>query len=106
MLRRMETDVMFLDPNDVNEGSAALIEHGFDVEVLEGDDWIDPYGPAVWIRARITTDVAEDRFLDWVMSIVGPLNGDVSEAGLSCPSQSRASPLCFPTRRTINDDDQ
>ena len=91
MLQRMVADVMFLDPNDLGPGSAALIEHGFDVEVR--DDWIDPYGPAVWIWARITTDVAEDRFLRWVQSIVEPLNGDVSEAGLWRPPQSRAAPF-------------
>ena len=81
MLQRMIADIMFYDPNDVNPGSAALIEHGFDVEVR--DDMIDDYSPAVWIWARITTDVAEDRFLHWVQSIVGPMHGDVSEAGLS-----------------------
>jgi hypothetical protein len=46
MLQRVDADIMFLDPNDVSSGSAALIEHGFDVEVL--DDWIDDYGPAAF----------------------------------------------------------
>ena len=78
MLRRMETDVMFLDPDDVGPGSAALIEHDFDVEVL---DCIDDYGPAVWVRARIMTDLDGVRFLDWVRNIVEPLNGDVSDVG-------------------------
>ena len=81
MLQRVDADIMFLDPNDVSSGSAALIEHGFDVEVL--DDWIDDYGPAVWVRACITTDVTAGRLLDWVQNIVGPFNGDVSEVDLS-----------------------
>jgi hypothetical protein len=80
-LQRMDAEILFLDPNDVSSGSAALIEHGFDVEVL--DDRIDDYGPAMWIQARITTDVAEDDFFDWVESVVNPLRGDVLEAGLS-----------------------
>ena len=45
MLRKMIAMVMFVDPNDLNRGSAELIEHDFDVEYL--DDWIDDYGPAV-----------------------------------------------------------
>jgi hypothetical protein len=88
MLQRMDAEILFLDPNDVGPGSAVLIEHGFDVEVL--DDWVDDYGPTIFIRARITTDVAEDRFLDWVVNIVEPLHGDVVEAGLSHPPQASA----------------
>jgi hypothetical protein len=88
MLQRMDAEILFLDPKDVGPGSAVLIEHGFDVEVL--DDWVDDYGPTIFIRARITTDVAEDRFLDWVVNIVEPLHGDVVEAGLSHPPQASA----------------
>jgi hypothetical protein len=44
MLRKMHAQVMFLNPNDLNRGSAELIERDFDVEYL--DDWIDDYGPA------------------------------------------------------------
>ena len=32
MLRKMIAMVMFVDPNDLNRGSAELIEHDFDVE--------------------------------------------------------------------------
>lgn len=35
--------------------------------------------------ARITSELGQDRFLDWVLSIVKPLNGDVVEAGFSYP---------------------
>jgi len=45
MLRKMLAQVMFLNPNDLNRGTAELIEHDFDVEYL--DDWIDDYGRAV-----------------------------------------------------------
>jgi hypothetical protein len=79
MLQRMEAQILFHDPNDVSEGSAALIEQGFDVEVL--DDLIDPCGPTTWIRARTTSDLAEGHFFDWVQSIVEPLGGWIEEAG-------------------------
>lgn len=87
MLERMQADLLFLDPNDVGEGSAALIENGFDVEVL--DDWIDDFGPTVFVRARITTELDADRFFDWVKNLVEPL-GDVMEAGLADPQQASA----------------
>jgi hypothetical protein len=74
VLQRIETDVMFPDPNDVNEASAALIEHGFDVEVL--DDWIDDYSRAVWIKVGLTTELDANRFLRSVSDIVTPLGGD------------------------------
>ena len=93
MLERMQADLLFLDPNDVSEGSAALIEHGFDVEVL--DDWIDDYGPTIFIRARITTNVTEDDFFDWVQSIVEPLHGDVMETGLADPDDEALDRACF-----------
>jgi hypothetical protein len=83
MVQRTEAEILFLDPDDVNPG-VALIEHGFEVEVL---DWVDDYGPTVWIRARITTELATDCF-DWVSSIVEPVHGDVAEAGLSDPQQA------------------
>ena len=82
MPQKMEAEVLFLDPNDVGPGSAALVARGFDVEVL---DWVDPGGPTVWVEARITTDIAEEGFLDFVHKIVEPLHGDVVEAGISDP---------------------
>jgi hypothetical protein len=85
MTRQMEVEVLFLDPNAVGPSSAVLSEHGFDVEVL---DWTDPHGPTVWLKGRIMSELDEDRFFDWVMSIVEPLHGDVVEAGLSNPQQA------------------
>jgi hypothetical protein len=55
MLQRMEAEILFLDPDDVGPGSVAPVEHGFEVEVL---DWIDDYGPTVWIKARVTAPLA------------------------------------------------
>jgi hypothetical protein len=46
-------EVLFLDPNDVNQGIAALAQHGFEVKIL---DWIDPYGPTIWVHAFINTN--------------------------------------------------
>lgn len=54
--RMMEAEILFLNPNDVGPGSIALIEHGFEVETL---DWVDDYGPTVWIRAKITSELDE-----------------------------------------------
>jgi hypothetical protein len=83
MLQKMQADVLFLDPADANPGIAALIEHGFDVEHLV--DWVDEAGPTVFFRIRLTTELGEDRFHDWVQGIVDLHNGDCIEAGLADP---------------------
>ena len=88
MLQRMVAEILFLDPNDVSSGSAALMELGFTVEVL---DWVDECGPTVWIRAEIQSELGQDQFLDWVSSIVGPLLGDVAEAGFADPPATTES---------------
>ena len=85
MLRKMQTEILFLDPDDVGPCSATLVEHGFSIERL---DWTDPYGPTVWIMATIDSDLSQDRFFDWIAGIVEPLHGDVVEAGLSHPQQA------------------
>jgi hypothetical protein len=74
-------EVLFLDPNDVNQGIAALAQHGFEVKIL---DWIDPYGPTIWVHAFINTN-DEAGLLRWVQDIVGSLGGDVVEAGFADP---------------------
>lgn len=81
MLRKMIAMVMFVDPNDLNRGSAELIEHDFDVEYL--DDWIDDYGPAVWVNAMSLNELDDSSFFDWVETIVEPVGGMVLEAGLA-----------------------
>ena len=35
MLQRMEAVVLFYSPSDLGPGTAALVEHGFEVEVLD-----------------------------------------------------------------------
>ena len=88
MLQRMVAEILFLDPADRDPCIAVLNKRGFDeVEIL---DLVDPYGPTVWITARINTDVSADRFLGWVSSIVEPLGGDAVEAGFADPEQASA----------------
>ena len=65
MLQEMQADILFLDPTDLSPATAALVERGFDVEVL---DWVDPYGPTVWVDARITTDIAEEGAADCLIN--------------------------------------
>jgi hypothetical protein len=79
MLRRMEAEILFLDPNDVNPGSAALVDHDFEVEVLV--DRIDDYSPAVWINAKVASTLDAGSFFDFAQDIVAPFNGVVLEAG-------------------------
>ena len=81
MLRKMVAEVIFLNPNDLNRGTAELIEHDFDVEYL--DDYIDDYSPAVWVNARTLSELDDFGFLDWVQTIVEPVGGEVLEAGLA-----------------------
>jgi hypothetical protein len=87
-LQRMQADFCFCDPDDVNLGTAVLVEHGFDVEIL--DDSIDECGPTIFVRGWITTTIAENDFLDWAQSIVDPLGGDTIEAGLADPPSPRS----------------
>ena len=75
----MLANVIFLNPNDLNRGSAELIEHDFEVEYL--DDWIDDYGRAVWVNAWTLSELDDFSFLDWVETIVEPVGGEVLEAG-------------------------
>ena len=83
MLQRMEADILFCNPDDVDPAAAVLIEHGFDVETLY--DRIDDCGPTVFIRVCIVTEIGEDHFFDWVQSIIEPLGGNMIEAGLADP---------------------
>jgi hypothetical protein len=64
MLRKMLAAVMFLNPNDLNRGSAELIDHDFDLEYL--GDWIDDYSPAVWVNARSLSELDDLSFFDWM----------------------------------------
>jgi hypothetical protein len=79
MLKRLVAEIMFMAPGDVNPGVAALIERDFHIELRE--DWIDPYGPAVFLRARATLDMSDGEFFHWVGTIVEPLGGYCDEAG-------------------------
>jgi hypothetical protein len=69
--------VIFLDSNDVNRGSAELIEHGFNVQYL--NDWIDDdFGrPRPWVNVWTLSDLDNDSFYDWVQDIVQPVGGYV-----------------------------
>jgi hypothetical protein len=79
MLRKMQAEILFLNPNDLNPATAELVKLGFDVEFL--DDWIDDEGPAVWIVAWTLTELDQSSFFDWVKGIVELVGGDVVEAG-------------------------
>ena len=81
MLRRMQAEVLFNAPHDVNPGLATLIEHDFSFQILE--DWIDECGPAVFVRAWVLSELGEDGFFDWAATIVEPVGGEILEAGLA-----------------------
>jgi hypothetical protein len=83
----MEAEILFHNPNDVNPGVAELIEHGFDVEVL---DLIDPYGPTVWVRAWTVTELDASAVFDWTQSLIEPLQGWLYEAGRADPPPQAA----------------
>ncbi|HET9801227.1 MAG TPA: hypothetical protein VFP82_06030 [Chthoniobacterales bacterium] len=82
MLRKMEAEVLFLNPTDRSPGVAALAAAGFEVELL---NWIDEYSEAVWIKARLDTDISENKFRDLVASVVDNFDGDIVEFGLANP---------------------
>jgi hypothetical protein len=79
MLRKMIAEVTFDDPNDVTEVCAALIEHGFDVELGNcGDKDLDVN---LQLDARVLTEFNDSDFCNWVMSIVDEGGGCVSAFG-------------------------
>jgi hypothetical protein len=86
MLTRMDAEVLFHDPADVNPAIAELIERDFDVQVLE--DLIDECGPAVFVLAVVISELDVDAFFDWVKAIVDPLGGEVTQAGRASNIQS------------------
>ena len=77
-LQKMTAEILFADPDQVNAATAVLIEHDFEVEIL---DLVDEYSRTVWIVAKGLSNVSEDDFLGWMQSIVEPFEGDVLEAG-------------------------
>jgi hypothetical protein len=106
MLELMEANVLFnLEYRPMHStrdhdppGVAALVEHGFDIEVLEdriewleGDEGIYEWRRKVFVRARITREIDPEApdpqgdFLEWVFSIVEPFDGDWLEAGFADP---------------------
>ena len=80
-LQRMDAEILFHNPDDVNPGIAELVQHDFDVEIL--DDLIDPFGPTIWVRARTITELDADQFFSWMLGIVESVNGWLYEAGHS-----------------------
>ncbi len=88
MLRKMQAEIMFLNPNDVNCGIAKLIECDFDTAVR---DEFDDYGPAVFITAWAHTGLNESDFFDWTENVVQPFGGEVLEAGLADHMASEAT---------------
>lgn len=83
MNETMQAEICFEGPEQMNAAMPALAALGFEIDVL---DWTYPCGtPAVWIKAKIDTELDDSRFFDWINGIVGPL-GFVVEAGLSTPT--------------------
>jgi hypothetical protein len=78
MLRKMEAEIVFLDPNDASPGSAALIKHGFEIEVM---DRISDYDSRVWILAKTTSEFDAGDILELVTNLTDPLGGDALQAG-------------------------
>jgi hypothetical protein len=80
-MRRMQVEILFNSPHDVSSGLATLIEHDFSYRILE--DWIDEYGPAVFVRAWVLSELGEDSVFDWATTIIEPAGGEILEAGLA-----------------------
>ena len=67
MLKRMAAEICCCDPDVGTSVTAVLIERGYDVELLS---WVDDDGRAVWLMARILTELAAGDFLDQVTAVV------------------------------------
>jgi hypothetical protein len=77
MLQKMQTKVLFLDPDDVTPALAVFIQDGFQIINI-----VDPYGPTVRVTAQITTELNALQFMDSIWTILDPFeSADISEAG-------------------------
>jgi hypothetical protein len=73
----MQTNILFLDPDDVTPALAVFVEDGFEILGI-----VNPYGPTVRVKAQITTELDAIHFMHWVSAIVDPFDSaDVSESG-------------------------
>jgi hypothetical protein len=84
-MQRMVAEIIFVQGYDARPGVAELTAHGFDCEVLP---WIDGdgvgvYSDAVWLLARLDTELDINDFCEEVQSIVEPIGGDLVDAGNS-----------------------
>lgn len=93
-LRRMYADVMFLNPDKVDDAASDFIHFGFDFELQP--DRIDEGGPTQWARVAITTRLDDDGLISWISEIAGPYDGywdeDLSEDAISGNVVPVASP--------------
>jgi hypothetical protein len=87
MKQKMQAELLCLDANDMAPTIRALKKLGFKIEVL---DWVDEYegellSPALWLLARIESELDPHAFFRWVHDIVMELDStaDLVEAGLS-----------------------
>jgi hypothetical protein len=78
MISTMAAEIMFPEPAAVNPAIAALIEHDFEVAIL---DPIDDDDRAIWLLAWTTTELNRDRFCDFIWGFAESFGGDVVEAG-------------------------
>jgi hypothetical protein len=82
-LRRMRAEVVFLDPDYLNDALSTFTELGFEAVYLP--ERIDECGPAVIIRITIATRLDDDNFPLLVAAIVDQIgecrDGDLLEWG-------------------------
>jgi hypothetical protein len=89
MSQQMFAEILFLEAPDLGPGIIVLRELGFSVELLPYEDVHEGtrLSSAIWIVARIESELDEDGFFDWVRLIADEQlhNADLLEAGLADP---------------------
>jgi hypothetical protein len=83
----MAAEICCCDPDVGASVTAVLIERGYDVELLS---WVDDEGRAVWLMARILTELAAGDFLDQVR----PLSRLKPQRPWSCRPARTGMPKC------------
>jgi hypothetical protein len=81
MLNLMAAEILIFDPVNVGPATAALTALGFRIKVRK--DMIDDGEPTVFIRATGFTEHSLATFLDWMLTIVYALGGDVWDADIA-----------------------
>jgi hypothetical protein len=78
-MRKLEAEIILVDPNDIIPATRKLALLGFEVYIRD-DDEPDEDSNATWIKVVADSELDDEAFFHWIVSIVEPLGGNVVKA--------------------------